>query len=82
MVERPPAEPRYHLRLMFEWGGGCLWSGNDAARDAFDVGHRAHLDLLCLPKTKSRTLACGSGRRVGGVVAEIGLVQRIRTFRA
>ena len=29
---------RYHLRLMFEWGGGCLWCGNDAARDAFDVG--------------------------------------------
>lgn len=30
--------PRYHLRLMLEWGGGCLWCGNDAARDAFDVG--------------------------------------------
>lgn len=30
--------PRYELRLMFEWGGGCLWCGNDAARDAFDVG--------------------------------------------
>ena len=29
---------RYHLRLMFEWGGGCLWCGNDAAREAFDVG--------------------------------------------
>jgi hypothetical protein len=23
---------------MFAWGGGCLWCGNDAARDAFDVG--------------------------------------------
>jgi hypothetical protein len=32
-------DPRYHLRLMFEWGGGCLWCGNDAARDALDVGH-------------------------------------------
>ena len=30
--------PRYRIRLMFEWGGGCLWCGNDAARDAFDVG--------------------------------------------
>lgn len=29
--------PRYRIRLMFEWGGGCLWCGNDAARDAFDV---------------------------------------------
>jgi len=23
---------------MFEWFGGCLWSGNDAARIRFDVG--------------------------------------------
>lgn len=30
--------PRYRIRLMFEWGGGCLWCGNDAARDRFDVG--------------------------------------------
>jgi hypothetical protein len=29
---------RYVVRLMFEWGGGCLWCGNDAARHAFDVG--------------------------------------------
>ena len=28
----------YRVRLMFEWGGGCLWAGNDAAREAFDVG--------------------------------------------
>jgi hypothetical protein len=32
-------DPRYRLRLMFEWGGGCLWTGNDAALAAFDVGH-------------------------------------------
>ncbi|HYW13974.1 MAG TPA: hypothetical protein VE871_18565 [Longimicrobium sp.] len=29
---------RHHLRLMFEWRGGCLWAGNDAAFKAFDVG--------------------------------------------
>ena len=23
---------------MFEWGGGCLWCGDDAARQQFDVG--------------------------------------------
>jgi hypothetical protein len=33
-----PMTARYVVRLMFEWGGGCLWCGNDAARDAFDVG--------------------------------------------
>lgn len=31
--------PRYTVRLMFEWGGGSLWCGNDAARDAFGVGN-------------------------------------------
>lgn len=30
--------PVYRLRLMFEWGGGCLWCANDAAREKFDVG--------------------------------------------
>jgi len=29
---------RYRIRLMFEWGGGSLWCGNDAARARFDVG--------------------------------------------
>jgi hypothetical protein len=29
---------RYVVRLMFEWGGGCLWCGDDAAREAFDIG--------------------------------------------
>ncbi len=26
------------IRLMFEWGGGALWGGDDAARARFDVG--------------------------------------------
>lgn len=29
---------RYQLKLIFEWGGGCLWCDDDAARAAFDVG--------------------------------------------
>jgi hypothetical protein len=29
---------KYMVRLLFEWGGGCLWCGNDAARQAFGVG--------------------------------------------
>ncbi|AME27194.1 hypothetical protein AXG89_27550 (plasmid) [Burkholderia sp. PAMC 26561] len=28
----------YRLRLMFEWGGGCIWAGDDAARDKYAVG--------------------------------------------
>lgn len=34
-----PMPARYVVRLMFEWRGGTLWSGNDASRKAFDVGH-------------------------------------------
>lgn len=30
----PPAAP-YVVRLMFEWGSGALWAGNDAARARF-----------------------------------------------
>jgi hypothetical protein len=29
---------QYRIRLMFEWGGGCLWCDNDAALAAFGVG--------------------------------------------
>jgi hypothetical protein len=28
----------YQIRLAFEWGGGCLWCGNESARNQFDVG--------------------------------------------
>jgi len=44
---------RYRIRLMFEWGGGSLWCGNDAARARFDVG--AIEDRLPLsPRTLGR----------------------------
>jgi hypothetical protein len=46
--------PRYRIRLMFEWGGGCLWCGNAAARDAFGVGDIED----CLP------LSAGTRRRL------------------
>jgi hypothetical protein len=26
------------IRLAFEWGGGCLWPGDDEARSAFGFG--------------------------------------------
>ena len=28
----------FQLRLMFEWGGGCLWCMDDATRQTFGVG--------------------------------------------
>jgi hypothetical protein len=29
---------KYKLRFFFEWGGGCLWSGNDAVTSDFGYG--------------------------------------------
>lgn len=29
---------KYKLRFFFEWGGGCLWPGNDVATSAFGDG--------------------------------------------
>jgi hypothetical protein len=44
---------RFVVRLMFEWGGGCLWCGNDAALERFDVGPiEARLPLT--PGTRRR----------------------------
>jgi hypothetical protein len=40
------AAPCYQLHYFFEWGGGCLWAGNDAARRQFDLGP---LDLFPSP---------------------------------
>lgn len=31
-------EPTYELRYFFEWGGGCLWPGDDASHRDFDLG--------------------------------------------
>jgi hypothetical protein len=28
----------YQIRYFFEWGGGCLWAGNDAANRDFGYG--------------------------------------------
>jgi hypothetical protein len=44
---------RYRIRLMFEWGGGSLWCGNDAARARFDVGAVEHR-LPLSPRTLGR----------------------------
>ena len=30
--------PAYKLKLMFEWGGGCLWGANDETSRRFGVG--------------------------------------------
>jgi len=44
----------YVVRLMFEWGGGVLWPGNDAARARFDVDPCE--DLLPLSDSTRATL--------------------------
>jgi hypothetical protein len=51
---REPMPPRYTVRLMFEWRGGSLWCGNDAALHAFGVGDIE--DLLPLSAETRRRL--------------------------
>jgi hypothetical protein len=36
------------LRFFFEWGGGCLWPGNDAAYLDLDLGPYGPVSLLDL----------------------------------
>jgi len=44
---------RFTLRLMFEWGGGCLWCVNDDAVAAFGVGP-VEDRLPLTPETRQR----------------------------
>lgn len=44
----------YELKLMFEWGGGVIWCGNDSARDRYGIGPIE--DVLPLSKKVLRKL--------------------------
>jgi hypothetical protein len=47
---------QFVVRLMFEWRGGCLWCGNQAALERFGIGPIE--DQLALsPKTRSQLAA-------------------------
>ena len=58
-------EGRFILRLMFDWGGGCLWCGNAAAHAAFDVGPVE--DRLPLSPTTRQRLFDLSAWHDGGI---------------
>src|SRR5262245_57775752 len=47
--------PTYRLRYFFDPGAGCLWSGNDAARDRF--GYAIDASSLALPENTWRRVA-------------------------
>lgn len=36
--KRSTKPEKYRLRLMFEWGGGCIWAGDDKTRSTYGVG--------------------------------------------
>jgi hypothetical protein len=50
------AQPSYILRYFFEWGGGCLWGGNDTTYRDFGLGPY-DLEEPCLLPLSHRTLA-------------------------
>lgn len=45
----------YKIRLMFEWGGGCIWCDNDAVREKFECGPIE--ELLPIPESLKSELA-------------------------
>jgi hypothetical protein len=48
----------YLLRFFFEWHGGCLWSGNDAATRDFGYGPLDLLDPCLLPLSAATLSVC------------------------
>jgi hypothetical protein len=49
---------KYTVRFFFEWGGGCLWAGNDATRRDFDLGPYDLLDPCPLPLSAATLRRC------------------------
>jgi hypothetical protein len=51
---------RYMLRFFFEWGGGCLWAGNDEALRDFDYGPYDYDEPCPLPLSPTTIARCRS----------------------
>jgi hypothetical protein len=49
---------KYRLRFFCEWRDGCLWPGNDAAYEAFDLGPYDVLDPCPLPLSDDTLRRC------------------------
>jgi hypothetical protein len=52
------ASSKYVLRFFFEWGGGCLWAGNDAARRDLDYGPYDYDEPCPLPLSPATIARC------------------------
>jgi hypothetical protein len=52
------SETQYTLRFFFEWGGGCLWPGDDATRRDFDLGPYDLLEPCPLPLSAEVLAQC------------------------
>lgn len=51
-------QPKYVVRFGCEWGAGCLWPGNDAAYEAFDLGPYDIRDPCPLPLSQTTLQRC------------------------
>ena len=49
---------KYTLHFRCEWGGGCLWPGDDAARRAFDLGPYDQVQPCPLPLSGETIRRC------------------------
>jgi hypothetical protein len=55
-------QAKYVLRFFFEWGGGCLWPGNDASYRELELGPYDVLNPCPLPLSAETLERC---RRMG-----------------
>lgn len=54
---------RFRIRLMFEWGGGALWCGNEAALARFSVGSiEDNLPLSATTRVRLAEMTCWHDR--------------------
>lgn len=51
---------RYVLRYFFEWGGGCLWAGNEAALVDFAYGPYDYDEPCPIPLSAATVARCRS----------------------
>jgi hypothetical protein len=50
--------PKYRIHFLIEWGGGCLWPGNEAAGKDFGLGPYDLLEPCPLPLSEEVCRYC------------------------
>lgn len=75
----------YKVRLMFEWGGGCIWCGNDAALERFDLDLSKKIYRYQRERFKNSTnYLLGTTKRLIGIIRltqVLGVRRNLKSLR-